>query len=378
MDVYMYQADLYCETCAEKIEKGLRAQGKTPEDAMGDSDGWPQGPYPDGGGETDCPKHCGQCGVYLSAPLSYDGVTYVLDALTEYVKPGPVPNVPGYRGDASVLDVWADDLWEGVDEDWYQSDTAILVEYRHFREIERKDAEVGRAVSVIEAARVLIALHYYEPEGNTVQADAVPWGNDVIEAMTSDPDGLSDGERRERMGLIAEDLAKELRAYEAREPAVQGELEVDRDGGRVRLLEAVASEARTVATLLYFDPSEVEEGESYIDLKACPWGERVLAEMGGAANIAREDATAMAGFGLAASLRALDETAGSKIGGPDARVEVYGGVAAIAHCRPGIVVEIIDHDNLDAEAGGDKITDLLDKAEAAGRRAGQHDGSVAK
>jgi hypothetical protein len=97
MDAYVYAADLYCEDCGRAIQK------KLPEDT-GDSDSYPQGPYPDGGGESDGPQHCGmgdgcpnamtlegvKIGVWLGNPLTSDGVEYMKEMLSN-------PNANAYQ-----------------------------------------------------------------------------------------------------------------------------------------------------------------------------------------------------------------------------------------------------------------------------------------
>lgn len=70
MKVYIYQDELICESCAniiidEQIELGT------------DSKSLPQGPYSDGGGESDRPQHCGQCRIFLENPLTEEGYKYV-------------------------------------------------------------------------------------------------------------------------------------------------------------------------------------------------------------------------------------------------------------------------------------------------------------
>ena len=55
-DVYMYQADLICEDCGNKIIEQLKKEGVEDD---GDSDRVPQGPYSNGGEEADSPHHCG-------------------------------------------------------------------------------------------------------------------------------------------------------------------------------------------------------------------------------------------------------------------------------------------------------------------------------
>ena len=81
MNAYMYQADLHCEDCIGKIvHKIIMAYDKPPdlkELAALDSDKYPQGPFPNGGGEADSPQHCGSCGLFLENPLTSDGEDYV-------------------------------------------------------------------------------------------------------------------------------------------------------------------------------------------------------------------------------------------------------------------------------------------------------------
>lgn len=74
MMAYIYCADIYCEECGEVIKDELKPLELKHTD---DSDSFPQGPYSDGGGEADCPQHCGMCGVFLENPLTSDGRAYV-------------------------------------------------------------------------------------------------------------------------------------------------------------------------------------------------------------------------------------------------------------------------------------------------------------
>lgn len=88
MEAWIYQADLYCDDCARAIRARLDAaadaeEAGSPDD--GDSGSYPQGPYADGGGEADCPQHCGGCGVFLENPLTSEGHEYVCEAVAEAV-----------------------------------------------------------------------------------------------------------------------------------------------------------------------------------------------------------------------------------------------------------------------------------------------------
>jgi sarcosine oxidase delta subunit len=84
VDVYIFQADIYCEGCGEEIKKEIEAAGNAPADAEDehtfDSDDYPKGPYPDGGGESDTPQHCGGCRAFLYNPLTQDGYAYLRES----------------------------------------------------------------------------------------------------------------------------------------------------------------------------------------------------------------------------------------------------------------------------------------------------------
>jgi hypothetical protein len=94
MDVYVFQAALYCGTCGDALVRTSRGRGV---EDTGDSDDFPQGPYPNGGGEADRPQHCdsgAEClaaeaiggrrvGAFLENPLTSDGEAYVRQSLDE-------------------------------------------------------------------------------------------------------------------------------------------------------------------------------------------------------------------------------------------------------------------------------------------------------
>ncbi len=87
MNAYMYSAALYCEQCGEAIRARLDAEGFAPSDpddeTSYDSDEYPKGPFPDGGGEADCPQHCDDCHCFLENPLTSEGERYVLGLMRE-------------------------------------------------------------------------------------------------------------------------------------------------------------------------------------------------------------------------------------------------------------------------------------------------------
>jgi hypothetical protein len=80
MDVYIFNADIFCANCANEMIDECRERGI---DDDSDSDQFPQGPYPQGGGEADCPQHCSSCHAFLENPLTGDGDDYVLAAIAD-------------------------------------------------------------------------------------------------------------------------------------------------------------------------------------------------------------------------------------------------------------------------------------------------------
>jgi hypothetical protein len=113
MNAYIYDADVYCEECAEKIRRRIRWEGHAPacehDQTSYDSGEFPKGPFTDGGGESDCPQHCGnhehclnaitlsdgtKVGAFLENPLTTDGVRYVAEAIEE--------------SPSEVTELWAD------------------------------------------------------------------------------------------------------------------------------------------------------------------------------------------------------------------------------------------------------------------------------
>jgi len=84
MDAYIYQSDLYCPTCANK--RRLELDADYPSSLQGieyDSDKYPQGPFPDGGGEADSFQYCAQCRVFLGNELTVDGIQYEVEHLPD-------------------------------------------------------------------------------------------------------------------------------------------------------------------------------------------------------------------------------------------------------------------------------------------------------
>ena len=91
MKAYVYQADLYCEGCANKKQSQLDQDKNIM--WFRDSDHYPQGPYADGGGEADTPQHCDTCGLFLENPLTDDGEMYVNQAYEEFPDSGNLETI---------------------------------------------------------------------------------------------------------------------------------------------------------------------------------------------------------------------------------------------------------------------------------------------
>jgi hypothetical protein len=75
MNVYMlvpYRPSLVCEPCGKRT---LDWESKS--EYTHDSDIFLKGPYPNGGGESDAPEHCDDCGVFLENSLTDEGRDYV-------------------------------------------------------------------------------------------------------------------------------------------------------------------------------------------------------------------------------------------------------------------------------------------------------------
>lgn len=87
MSAYMYRAALHCEDCGNNIKRRLEACGRAPADpddeCSFDSDDFPKGPYPGGGGEADSPQYCDTCGRFLENSLTSEGMDYVMDSIIE-------------------------------------------------------------------------------------------------------------------------------------------------------------------------------------------------------------------------------------------------------------------------------------------------------
>src|SRR3990167_9275669 len=105
-DIYIFQADVYCYACIKTVKKALRLVGQVPtnpkDQSTYDSDFYPKGPFPDGGGEADSFQHCNKCELFLENPLTEEGVRYTLEAVQDYLETG--------CGRIKILDQWTQEL----------------------------------------------------------------------------------------------------------------------------------------------------------------------------------------------------------------------------------------------------------------------------
>ena len=97
---YIYQAALVCDECARETMKQLQPPANPADEHTFDSDDYPKGPYPNGGGAADGPQHCDKCGVFLENPLTTDGNVYMQDMVDEAIRDG--------RGEEPHIREWMD------------------------------------------------------------------------------------------------------------------------------------------------------------------------------------------------------------------------------------------------------------------------------
>lgn len=120
MNVYIYQADLYCEECGEDIKRRMRRWENPPgarSEETFDSDEMPKGPNGSGGGESDSPCHCAsredclnaitlsdgtKIGCWLENDLTQEGVRSLQESIRE-------------RPDNEVIQLW---------QEWYSEELA--------------------------------------------------------------------------------------------------------------------------------------------------------------------------------------------------------------------------------------------------------------
>jgi hypothetical protein len=91
-EAYAFQGELLCEDCGRAVAEELSEKGVEDD---GDSSTFPQGPYPDGGGESDSAQFCGRgrkcvnavgvagkkVGCPIQCPLTSEGVAAVVESV---------------------------------------------------------------------------------------------------------------------------------------------------------------------------------------------------------------------------------------------------------------------------------------------------------
>lgn len=89
MNIYMFKGAFLCEACGKTVQSLLMNE------ACGDSDVYPQGPYDSHCQESDSPCHCDSCQEFLEVGLTDDGRKYVSDSIKD------TPQNP-------AVQIWAD------------------------------------------------------------------------------------------------------------------------------------------------------------------------------------------------------------------------------------------------------------------------------
>ena len=101
MYVYVYRSDFLCDRCGESVRQAIPCPGNPNDEYSYDSDDWPKGPFPNGGGEADCPQHCSRCEIFLENPLTTGGYKYLKSVLDSS------------EGNSVVLTLWSD-FYNGI------------------------------------------------------------------------------------------------------------------------------------------------------------------------------------------------------------------------------------------------------------------------
>lgn len=123
MNTYVFDANLLCEECMKKFVEEI---GPNTEETT-DSNEYPQGPTSDGGGESDCPQHCDDCGVFLENPLTADGFEYVYEAAAKKITKTVQEWLDYYHIDSAEYQGDSDlqrniDGWDDLEEDFDDSE----------------------------------------------------------------------------------------------------------------------------------------------------------------------------------------------------------------------------------------------------------------
>lgn len=98
---YIYQADVYCEACIDRIKEDLLPPEFPHDERTWDSDKYPKGPSTDE--EADSFQHCCLCEEFLLNPLTSEGIEYTFDLIMKW------SDLPG-SGRMEILDQWVKEL----------------------------------------------------------------------------------------------------------------------------------------------------------------------------------------------------------------------------------------------------------------------------
>jgi hypothetical protein len=106
VEVYIYEADLWCVDCGEEKRAELRAAGRAPknpdDECTYDSDDFPKGPTEEG--ESDSPSHCAGCGCFLESDLTPDGLKYAAEHVAEAIGNLQELAAAPHNADCSILE----------------------------------------------------------------------------------------------------------------------------------------------------------------------------------------------------------------------------------------------------------------------------------
>jgi hypothetical protein len=103
----IFQADIWCDDCAEKIkddayagrfdhQRGMSRDDWEVEHGFDDERNYDSDEYPkwcDDEAESDCPQHCAGCSEFLGNDLTADGIEYVKDAVREDIESGRTDSI---------------------------------------------------------------------------------------------------------------------------------------------------------------------------------------------------------------------------------------------------------------------------------------------
>lgn len=121
---YVYQADIYCDPCGEKIKEEIKKEraDKVPENED-DQYTYDSGDYPkhcEDDDEADTPQHCADCGEFLKNQLTEEGYEYVEQALNDFAVMPKSTEEFAAMGRANLKE-WADHYGFKYEENQWES-----------------------------------------------------------------------------------------------------------------------------------------------------------------------------------------------------------------------------------------------------------------